>query len=293
MWFVISRRYFRYSMITPVKFLLKLYKYFFHNPLEILIINTAIKTKGNLFVLFFNMLSLMNKSKNRIIFKKKYYFNKEFNWRFSQQKQGIHVYSKGIKNRIQYLKNVYNISEINFETNDVIIDIGANNGDFFLCFEKKINYYGYEPSPGIFLNLKYNIANQHIYNLALSNKKDKQIDFYISDEFGDSSILPIKNFSEIVQVDTTTLDDEIFKIQKKIKLIKIEGEGYEPEILHGLSKYINEVEYITLDCGFERGIKKESTIESCSNYLIKNNFEMKKFDDARISALFRNINYKH
>ena len=103
--------------------------------------------------------------------------------------------------------------------------------------------------------------------------------------------MPLKNFHKIIKVNTTTLDNEIFKIQKKIKLIKIEAEGYEPEILLGLLNYINDVEYITIDCGYERGIHKECTIEKCSNYLIKNGFEMIKFNNTRISALFKNTNF--
>ena len=77
----------------------------------------------------------------------------------------------------------------------------------------------------------------------------------------------------------------------KIKLLKVEAEGYEPEILQGLKKYINDVEYITIDCGFERGIKMESTIAECSNYLIQNNFKMINFGFPRLVALYKNSNY--
>ena len=106
---------------------------------------------------------------------------------------------------------------------------------------------------------------------------------------GDSSILPINNYTEIISIQTTTLDNEIDKIQQKIKLIKLEAEGFEPEILQGLKKYLNSVEYITVDCGFERGIKQESTIAECSNYLLKNNFKMINFGAPRMVTLFKNL----
>ena len=73
------------------------------------------------------------------------------------------------------------------------------------------------------------------------------------------------------------------------KLIKLEAEGFEPEILKGLKKHLNSVEYITIDCGFERGKNQESTIAECSNYLIKNNFKMIDFGYPRIVALFKNL----
>ena len=159
-------------------------------------------------------------------------------------------------------------------------------------FWKKIEYHGFEPSPVVFSNLKYNIKNQNLYNLGVSNVEGKNIDFFLSDESGDSSILPINNYTNKITIETITLDNIIHKIQKKIKLIKVEAEGYEPEILQGLKKNINEVEYITVDCGFERGINMESTIAECSNYLIQNNFRMINFGFPRLVALYKNLNYQ-
>ena len=98
----------------------------------------------------------------------------------------------------------------------------------------------------------------------------------------------MENYTEVKNIQTITLDSIISKIQKKIKLIKIEAEGFEPEVLEGLKKYIRNVEYITIDCGFERGVNKDSTISECSNYLIKNNFEMINFSSARTICLFKN-----
>ena len=183
--------------------------------------------------------------------------------------------------------STYLIKNLEFEDDDVVIDIGANNGDFYLCFDKKIKYYAYEPSPLVFSNLEYNIKNQNLFNKGLSNSVDNKIDFYLKDEFGDSSILPINDYTKKISIETATLDNEIDKIQQKIKLIKLEAEGFEPEILLGLKKHLNSVQYITIDCGFERGTKQESTIAECSNYLLKNNFEMIDFGFPRIVALFK------
>ena len=52
---------------------------------------------------------------------------------------------------------------------------------------------------------------------------------------------------------------------------------------------MNYADYITIDCGFERGINQESTIAECSNYLIKNNFKMIDFNAPRIVTLFKNL----
>ena len=78
-----------------------------------------------------------------------------------------------------------------------------------------------------------------------------------------------------------------------VKLIKLEAEGAEPEVLEGLKKNLGKVEYITVDCGFERNEDKFSTLGYCSNYLIKNNFEILDFGYPRIVLLFKNKSFLH
>lgn len=251
--------------------------------------NFIIRQDSKVYQILFNIFSLLQNSKNRIYYKNKFFYNSEMNWRFFHKKQGLYAYGGGFKKRKNELLTTYLIKNLEFKDDDVVIDIGANNGDFYLCFDKKIKYYGYEPSPIVFSNLQYNVKNQNLYNLGVSNSETNNIDFYLRDEGGDSSILPINDYTNKISIETTTLVKEIDKIQQKIKLIKLEAEGFEPEILQGLKKYLNSVEYITIDCGFERGIKQESTIAECSNYLIKNNFKMIDFGYPRIVTLFKNL----
>ena len=269
----------------------KLFQYFIFIPIQKIIFYSAINLKGEKFVYLFNLYSFILGSKNRISFKEKFYFCSELDWKFSHKKQGLYAYGKGFDKRKQELKTSYLIKNINFEDSDVVIDIGANNGDFYLCFENKIKYYAFEPSPTVFTNLSYNIKNQELFNKGVWKSSGKNIDFYLSDEFGDSSILPIQNFSQKVSIETTTLDIIIDNINKPIKLLKLEAEGSEPEILEGLKKNINQVRFITIDCGFERGIEQNSTISECSNYLIKNNFKMIDFAKDRVIALYENQNF--
>ena len=268
--------------------------YLFKNiPFVKYIRNVIFKTNGKTFQLLFNLISLIKKSPNRIYFKENYFYNKEVDWRFNSNHRirGWINYGNGFEKRKNQLSSEYLIKNLEFKNDDIIIDVGANNGDFYLCFDEKIKYYAYEPSPVVFSDLEYNIKNQNLYNLGVSNSEDSHVEFYLKDEFGDSSILPINNYTKKITIKITTLDKEIEKIQQKIKLIKLEAEGFEPEILQGLRKYLNYVEYITIDCGFERGIKHESTIAECSNYLIKNNFKMIDFGKSRLVTLFKNLEY--
>ena len=274
--------------INILKFLKKRYDKI-QKRLLLKIFKKILKQRKKKFEILYNFYSLIDKSvKIKVKFLENEYFvidNKK-KYKFFPIER-IQYYNKGLVVRKEQLKKEYLLHNIKFEENDIVIDVGANNGDFYLCFDKKIKYFAYEPSPLVFSNLEYNVKNQNLYNLGLSNSADNKIDFYLKDEFGDSSILPINDYTKKISIETTTLDKEIDKIQQKIKLIKLEAEGFEPEILQGLKKYLNYVEYITIECGFERGIKQESTIAECSNYLIKNNFEMIDFGSSRIVTLFK------
>ena len=251
------------------------------------------KQYGRSYVFCFNLLNLIFLKKQKIYFKKNSYYlkihnEKNISWKFNQSKLGTMAYRDGLFERKQILKKVYLLKNINFYDNDLIVDCGANNGDFYLCFDKYINYIGIEPSPMTFENLKYNIRNQRLINKAIWNRNNSSHDFYLSDNFGDSSVIKIKNYTKKIIIETCTLDS-ILSNEKKIKLIKIEAEGAEPEALYGLKESINKVEYIVVDVGFERGINEESTMKQCINYLLKNNFEIIDFRLERLVFLFKNM----
>ena len=94
----------------------------------------------------------------------------------------------------------------------------------------KIRYLGIEPSPSVFSSLKHNVPNQTIYNKGLWNQ-EKTIEFYISDSFGDSSIIPINNYKDKIDIKTITLDKIIEKLKSNVKLNKLEAEGPSPKYL--------------------------------------------------------------
>ena len=57
-------------------------------------------------------------------------------------------------------------------------------------------------------------------------------------------------------------------------MLKVEAEGYEPEILLGAGDKINNFEYIAIDGGYEKGINKEQTFAEQTNILLDNGFEL-------------------
>ena len=268
--------------------------YFFIRPLKKFFFYFTIKFNKNFYCSFFNIYSFLFGNKRKIKYESIYYFLEENNksWRFYHRHQGLMAYSNGLLKRGLQLRKEYLIEKINFYNGDEIIDCGANNGDFFLSFDKKINYTGLEPSKIEYSNLNYNIKNQTLINKALWKKSNSYLNFFVSGELADNSLIKISNYEETQKVLTITLDDIIDIISKKIKLVKIEAEGAEPEVLIGLKKNLNKVEYITIDCGFERGLKKESTLVECVNYLLENNFKILDFSINRVVVLFKKKLFK-
>ena len=74
---------------------------------------------------------------------------------------------------------------------------------------------------------------------------------------------------------------------KHVKKIK----KYRDKIPLFLKENIEKVEYIVVDLGFERGIDQKSTLKECTNYLLKNKFEIIDFRLERLVFLFKNTSF--
>ena len=255
---------------------------------------------GSLFCFFFNIKSKL--TQNDVVFN----FNKvdlsyiasskRYKRFFYAKKQNIMTYSQGISERGKHLGNVYMLNSINFKSGDLVIDCGANIGDLEIYFKERkldINYLAFEPSPLEFKCLNNNLLlqNSKCFNIALFDKEDI-VKFYVSSESADSSLIEPKKFTKEINIQTKRFDSIFKELQlSKIKLLKLEAEGAEPEILLGFGNTLSQVEYITADLGFERGVKQESTLPEVSNILIKQGFEMIDFRSRRIVGLFKNKNF--
>ena len=215
---------------------------------------------------------------------------------FLAKKQNIMSYTNGISNRGKSLSKIYSLEAIKFESDDVIVDCGANIGDFEIYFKESgiiPHYYAIEPSESDFRFLEKNLIfpNSRAFNVALCDSPGL-IDFYVSSSFGDSSIIQPPKFTSVVKARGITLDEFVAENSlDRIKLFKLEAEGAEPEILLGAVNCLDRIEFISADLGFERGIKQETTLPEVANFLIQRGFEMLTFNSPRIVCLFRNTKF--
>ena len=208
-----------------------------------------------------------------------YYTNK----RFTRMLRGIAVFSK-------HLSEVYLIDHIEFKDNDTVIDCGANVGElipYFYNHSSSINYIGFEPDIKIFeaLQKNFTIKDGNIFQVGLSDTEGVT-KLYIDSDGADTSLekseTNIYNKIEVKKLDS-------YKFQN-VKLIKIDGEGHELEILLGAKKTLKKTKYVSIDHGPEKGINNLRTTPEVYLNLIENNFVPILTSSAREITLFKNNN---
>ena len=125
-----------------------------------------------------------------------------------------------------------------------IIDIGAHKGDktkVILKFYPKDNYYLFEPFNNYYQILREKFKNKkniQIFKKGVSDKIDVK-NFYTSENIIHAegfSLNKNKYLEKVEKIRVINLDSINF--HEKIKLIKIDAEGHEPEILIGASNLI-------------------------------------------------------
>ena len=193
----------------------------------------------------------------------------------------------------------YLLDQIEFKDGDHVIDVGANTGDLALSFRamrRKVHIEAFEPSPGEFAALKQNLAacsavlSYNAHQVALWNEASDGLTFYLKPRKADSSILPIHGATAEIKVPGKRLDDIIPTNKVRYRLLKLEAEGAEPEILEGAEALLPQIDYITADVGFERGTDSLSTLPEVTNFLTSRGFKIIGFEGGRCVLLFKNCN---
>lgn len=193
------------------------------------------------------------------------------------------------------LGDEYCIDKIDFRDRDTIVDVGANIGDFELFFyaiKSSTKVIAFEPSPVEFECLQANLAaNPFVtdfkaHNIALWRETTEGLPFFVKSESADSSLIEIEGYERKIVVPCQRLDDVLER--RPYRLLKLEAEGAEPEILEGAREVIGLFDYVAADVGFERGIKHESTFAEVVNFLVAHGFEAQRIHQHRHTILFRN-----
>ena len=177
---------------------------------------------------------------------------------------------------------------------DIMIDIGAHEGEFlssFLKIKKIKKYYCFEPQIKIFKRLKKKYKDNNkikFFNFPLGDKPKKKKLFLSKltstatlSSFNKVSLyLKFKNFilnnqnQQSVIVKQKTFDQIFKKTNIKKSFLKIDVEGYELNVLKGSKKKIKEVKYILIEDQYFNQYKND--FNKVKKFLKKNNFEILK-----------------
>ncbi len=187
----------------------------------------------------------------------------------------LYHYANGVDRRLAQINEKYTHDRVKVDNGDIVIDIGANIGEYSLAISRYAKLIlAIDPDPNIQSALRENLkrlSNAKLFAVALSDSEN-EVDFFLSTKDADSSIVKPDEFSRTVKVKTMTLD-QIVKEQGLdiIHFLKLEAEGWEPEILAGATKTLQIVKKIAVDAGPER--LGETTVGAVCELLDKAGFQ--------------------
>ena len=160
------------------------------------------------------------------------------------------------------------ISKLNISPNSSCIDIGANTGQSIEYFKSKFkSIHAFEPYKENYMYLKNKYKkyrNIKIYNFAIGNKnetKNLYIPYWKNIICLHQSASLIKqecfnSLKEFLSIEKADLNIKTTKVRviklnkfklKNISLIKIDSEGYEKEVLMGMTNYLKKGVNIILE----------------------------------------------
>ncbi len=186
-----------------------------------------------------------------------------------------YFYPGGVERRIKALERKYSIEDCRVEEGDIVVEIGANVGEFTLAAARYASaVFSFEPDPNCFICLKENtrkMENVEVIPKAASDRNSRQ-EFYISSEDADSSLIQPKIYAEKIVIETIRLDSWMkTKEFPTIDFLKIEAEGAEMEVLEGLGSQIKNTKKVSVDGGRER--YGEATADEVNQFLRLHGFQ--------------------
>lgn len=184
----------------------------------------------------------------------------------------------------KYFNEEYERIKTYIRDRDTVMDIGSNIGLFTLILSDLIGsngkVYSFEPSTVLFDKLNKNLQSNNLNNVETfrlgMGRKEEEIELYFNPQQGGLSSI-VERVSENCiseKIRITTLDKFTNDFTEKISFIKIDTEGYEPEVLMG---GINLIEKDKPIIYIELGGKYQKSSYTAIDILKKHNYKCDAF----------------
>ncbi|HEV7310010.1 FkbM family methyltransferase [Ensifer sp.] len=200
------------------------------------------------------------------------------------------LYKRGIDARLKQLNESYLLHRITGPLDGAFIDCGANVGELGAYSRSRgLEYHAFEPEPleADCCDLN-NFGGRRETNRFGLWSSDGELTFYSKPNTADGSLFETDEYVDQFKIKVRSLDSFAAEAGiRKVAVLKIEAEGAEPEILAGAYETLKSTAYVTVDCGFEKGVNKESTLVPVFNILLDSGFEAIEWNPQRVTALFK------
>ena len=165
---------------------------------------------------------------------------------------------------------------------DTVIDVGGNLGFFVLILNELVGnsgkIYSFEPSKNLNIKLAStlkinNLQNVTLVNIALGESEGTTTLHYNPKQSGLSSIVSNSESDSLSEeIKVTTLDNYSANLSGRVSFIKIDTEGYEPQVLKGATELIirdKPTIYIELGGDYQTSSTEALKILKVLNYSCK------------------------
>ena len=178
---------------------------------------------------------------------------------------------------------------LKFFPTDILLDIGANKGDFTEYFKDKFKkYYLFEPNPKLVKELRNKFVEDKFEILDFGlGKTNEKVKLNITNDTA-STLSSIKkqtkelkenfrNTDEVdkIEVEIKRLDEYLNTLNlKNLKIfLKIDTQGNDLETLMGLGKYISSIKFIKIEMPCINLYQSDYNHWDILYYLKQNNFK--------------------
>ncbi len=203
----------------------------------------------------------------------------------------LYKYIDGLNSRLKRLAKIYFLDRVPLRPGDTVVDCGANIGEIGLWLARQhedIKYFAVEPGPKEGVALRRNLPDATHDAMALWSE-DGDMKLFLEPETADSSLSDQGSGAETVTIKTCQLGTYLHcNGIDHVRLLKIEAEGSEPEVLAGAASVLDRVDYIAVDMGPERE-GCYNTVQACVTLLSTAGFNFLAYDHRRHTGLFSRI----